>query len=79
LSLAGLHAAPGGTEVLHGIDLTVGRGELLVVLGPSGAGKTTLLRVVAGLEPPTAGTVRIAGRDVTRLRPGRRNVSMVFQ
>jgi ABC-type sugar transport system ATPase subunit len=79
LSVAGLHAAPGGTEVLHGVDLAVGRGELLVVLGPSGAGKTTLLRVVAGLEPATAGRVRIAGRDVTRLRPGRRNVSMVFQ
>jgi ABC-type sugar transport system ATPase subunit len=52
---------------------------LLVVLGPSGAGKSTLLRVVAGLEPSTGGRVLIAGRDVTRLRPGRRNVSMVFQ
>jgi ABC-type sugar transport system ATPase subunit len=79
LSLVGLHAAPAGTEVLHGVELTVARGELLVVLGPSGAGKTTLLRVIAGLEPPTAGKVHIAGRDVTRLRPGRRNVSMVFQ
>jgi multiple sugar transport system ATP-binding protein len=79
LALEGLRAAPGGTQVLHGIDLTVARGELLVVLGPSGAGKSTLLRVVAGLEPATAGRVLIAGRDVTRLRPGRRNVSMVFQ
>ena len=65
--------------MLRGVDLTVGRGELLVVLGPSGAGKSTLLRVVAGLQPATAGRVVIAGRDVTRLRPGRRNVSMVFQ
>lgn len=79
LVLAGLHAAHGDTEVLHGIDLRVARGELLVVLGPSGAGKSTLLRVVAGLEPATAGRVMIAGRDVTSLRPGRRNVSMVFQ
>jgi ABC-type sugar transport system ATPase subunit len=79
LQLSGVHAAHGGDEVLHGIDLSVARGELLVVLGPSGAGKSTLLRVVAGLEPATRGRVAIAGRDVTGLRPGRRNVSMVFQ
>jgi ABC-type sugar transport system ATPase subunit len=79
LRLEGVHAARGGRAVLHGLDLSVPRGELLVVLGPSGAGKSTLLRVIAGLEPATAGRVFIAGRDVTRLRPGRRNVSMVFQ
>jgi ABC-type sugar transport system ATPase subunit len=79
LVLRDVHSVRGRSEVLHGIDLTVARGELLVVLGPSGAGKTTLLRVVAGLEPATSGQVFIAGRDVTRLRPGRRNVSMVFQ
>jgi ABC-type sugar transport system ATPase subunit len=79
LRLEGVHASRGGREVLHGIDLSVARGEMLVVLGPSGAGKSTLLRVIAGLEPATAGRVFIAGRDVTRLRPGRRNVSMVFQ
>jgi ABC-type sugar transport system ATPase subunit len=73
--LDGVRAAHG----LHGVDLQVARGELLVVLGPSGAGKSTLLRVIAGLEPATHGRVLIAGRDVTRLRPGRRNVSMVFQ
>nr|WP_205809440.1 ABC transporter ATP-binding protein [Micromonospora sp. HNM0581] len=64
---------------MHEVDLNVRRGELLVVLGPSGAGKSTVLRVVAGLEPVTAGRVRIADRDVTDERPGRRNVSMVFQ
>jgi ABC-type sugar transport system ATPase subunit len=79
LLLDGVRARFGSTEVLHGIDLRVAPGELLVVLGPSGAGKSTLLRVVAGLEPATHGRVVIAGRDVTRLRPGRRNVSMVFQ
>jgi ABC-type sugar transport system ATPase subunit len=79
LELAGVHAAHGPVEVLRGIDLTVARGELLVVLGPSGAGKSTLLRVIAGLQPAARGRVRIAGRDVTALRPGRRNVSMVFQ
>jgi ABC-type sugar transport system ATPase subunit len=79
LELQGVYAARGGRDVLHGIDLAVVRGELLVVLGPSGAGKTTLLRVIAGLEPASRGRVLIAGRDVTRLRPGQRNVSMVFQ
>ena len=79
LALEGVRAAYGDREVLCGIDLSVPPGELLVVLGPSGAGKSTLLRVVAGLEPATAGTVRLAGRDITQLRPGRRNVSMVFQ
>ena len=79
LTLDGVSAAYGRTPVLRGLDLTVARGELLVVLGPSGAGKSTVLRVVAGLEPVTAGRVHIAGRDVTTARPGLRNVSMVFQ
>ncbi|TCC00215.1 ABC transporter ATP-binding protein [Micromonospora zingiberis] len=79
LILDGVSAAYRDTTVLHEVDLTVARGELLVVLGPSGAGKSTVLRVVAGLEPVTAGRVLIAGRDVTDLRPGLRNVSMVFQ
>ncbi|MGW4500412.1 ABC transporter ATP-binding protein [Micromonospora sp. NPDC004336] len=79
LALAGVSAAYRGSTVLHEVDLTVARGELLVVLGPSGAGKSTVLRVVAGLEPVTAGRIRIAGRDVTAERPGRRDVSMVFQ
>ncbi len=55
LHLEGVRAGYAGHEVLHGIDLTVAAGELLVVLGPSGSGKSTLLRVVAGLEPATAG------------------------
>jgi ABC-type sugar transport system ATPase subunit len=79
LVLDGVRVAHGGTEVLHGVDLAVAGDELLVVLGPSGAGKSTLLRAVAGLQPVTAGSVAIGGRDVTRMRPGRRNVAMVFQ
>jgi len=79
LELVDVRSAHGRTEVLHGIDLQVAPGELLVVLGPSGAGKSTLLRVIAGLESPVGGRVLIGGRDVTGLRPGLRNVSMVFQ
>ena len=54
-------------------------GELLVVLGPSGCGKSTVLRLIAGLEAPSSGQIRIGERDVTELAPGSRNVSMVFQ
>ncbi|MDI6098775.1 ABC transporter ATP-binding protein [Actinoplanes sp. NEAU-A12] len=79
LKLSGVSAAYRDTPVLHHLDLEVNQGELLVVLGPSGAGKSTLLRVVAGLQAATTGRVLIGGRDVTALRPGRRNVSMVFQ
>ncbi|MGH3716391.1 MAG: ABC transporter ATP-binding protein [Micromonosporaceae bacterium] len=66
-------------QALDGVDLEVADGELLVVVGPSGSGKSTLLRAVAGLETLDAGTVSVAGRDVTRLPPGRRDVALVFQ
>jgi ABC-type sugar transport system ATPase subunit len=79
LRLEGVRVTHGETDVLHGVDLSVAVGELLVVLGPSGAGKSTVLRAVAGLQPVSAGRVLIGGRDVTQLRPGRRNVAMVFQ
>lgn len=58
-------------EVLHGIDLTVARGEMVSIVGPSGSGKTTLLACLAGLEPPSAGTITIAGHDLGRLSPSR--------
>ena len=61
------------------VDLLVREGEFLVFLGPSGSGKTTLLRMIAGLEEPTRGEVRIGGRDVTRLAPRDRGIAMVFQ
>jgi len=69
----------GGVPALRGLDLEVGDGELLVLVGPSGSGKSTALRIVAGLEEPTAGTIRIGSRDVTRLPPASRDVAMVFQ
>ncbi len=68
-----------GTPVLRGIDLTVAEGEFCVLVGPSGCGKSTLLRSLAGLEELDAGTVSIAGRDVTNLPPRDRDIAMVFQ
>jgi len=70
---------PGGFAALHPLELTIPAGELLVVLGPSGSGKTTILRLIAGLEPPSSGSVWIGGRDVTGLPPHLRDVAMVFQ
>jgi hypothetical protein len=57
----------------------VEKGKLVCFLGPSGCGKTTLLRVIAGLEVQDAGRIEIAGRDVTRLPPARRDFGIVFQ
>lgn len=68
-----------GTEALGGVDLDVGDGELMAVVGVSGSGKTTLLRVIAGLDPVASGSVLMDGRDVTDLDPGSRDVAMVFQ
>ncbi|WP_182904893.1 sulfate/molybdate ABC transporter ATP-binding protein [Microbispora sp. H13382] len=69
----------GATPVLHDVSLDVAAGSLTALLGPSGGGKSTLLRVIAGLERPDTGTVRISGVDATRLSPQRRNVGFVFQ
>ncbi|TQS20486.1 sulfate/molybdate ABC transporter ATP-binding protein [Microbispora sp. KK1-11] len=69
----------GTTPVLHDVSLDVAAGSLTALLGPSGGGKSTLLRVIAGLERPDTGTVRISGVDATRLSPQRRNVGFVFQ
>ncbi|HXF74235.1 MAG TPA: ABC transporter ATP-binding protein [Actinomycetota bacterium] len=64
LEVRGLRAAYGETPVLHGVDLDVAEGELVVVIGPNGHGKTTLLRAVSGLLPPTAGSVTFAGERI---------------
>jgi putative ABC transport system ATP-binding protein len=55
------------TRVLHGVDLVVGHGELVGIVGPSGSGKSTLLHIIGTLDRPTSGDVRIAGYDVARL------------
>ncbi|MBB4301064.1 multiple sugar transport system ATP-binding protein [Rhodobium orientis] len=69
----------GAVEVLKGIDLTVEPHEFAVLLGPSGCGKSTTLRMLAGLEPATAGEIWIGERNVTNLEPRERDIAMVFQ
>jgi multiple sugar transport system ATP-binding protein len=68
-----------GTKAVTGFDLAVADGEFVVFVGPSGCGKTTALRMIAGLEPITDGTVRIAGEVVNTLPPKDRDLAMVFQ
>ncbi len=65
--------------MLRGVDLVVPEGGFAVLVGSSGCGKSTLLRSLAGLETVDAGTIRLAGRDVTKLAPRERDVAMVFQ
>ncbi|MFJ4982738.1 ABC transporter ATP-binding protein [Streptomyces sp. NPDC088732] len=77
--LRGLDKSFGPVHAVDTIDLEIGDGEFFSMLGPSGSGKTTVLRMVAGFETPTAGTVELAGRDVTRLAPFERDVNTVFQ
>ncbi len=79
LNLSAVTKSFGATTVLHGIDLNVADGEMIVIVGASGCGKSTLLRIVAGLETPTTGHVAIGGREVTRLEPADRDIAMVFQ
>jgi putative ABC transport system ATP-binding protein len=76
---------PGPLEVLHGIDLVIGHGELAVIVGPSGSGKSTLLHLMGTLDRPTSGVVRLDGVDVAGLRDGQlsavraRRIGFVFQ
>jgi multiple sugar transport system ATP-binding protein len=70
---------PGGVVAVNELSLEVEPGEFLVLVGPSGCGKTTALRMVAGLEPVTAGRIRINDKVVTKLPPRDRDIAMVFQ
>ena len=79
LSLRGIKKRFGDTQVLHGIDLEVADGEMIVIVGASGCGKSTLLRIVSGLESASEGQILIGGRDVTALEPAERDIAMVFQ
>ncbi|MFK3979569.1 amino acid ABC transporter ATP-binding protein [Micromonospora sp. NPDC050397] len=83
VELRGVRKSFGDLEVLRGIDLTVSRGEVVAVVGPSGGGKSTLLRCVNLLEPVTAGQVLLESEDLTApgvdLNRVRRRIGMVFQ
>ncbi|MBU2670253.1 amino acid ABC transporter ATP-binding protein [Actinoplanes bogorensis] len=83
IEIDGLHKSFGPLEVLRGIDLSVETGEVVCVIGPSGSGKSTLLRCVNLLEEPSAGTIRVAGVEVTDpdcdIDAVRRGIGMVFQ
>ena len=66
-------------RAVDSVDLDVADGELLVLVGPSGSGKTTLLRLIAGLDQPAAGRIRLGGKDMAGVPPHERNVALVFQ
>ncbi len=72
LEVRGLVAGYGPIEALHGVDVALGRGQLVALVGANGAGKTTLLRTISGLVRARAGIVRLAGEDVTHAPPDRR-------
>jgi branched-chain amino acid transport system ATP-binding protein len=81
LEVTGLHAGYGQIEVLHGLDFTVGEGEIVVILGANGAGKTTTMRTISGLIE-SRGTISFGGRQLNRLKPDavvRAGVSQVPQ
>ena len=79
VALSGVTKRFGGHTAVDAMNLRIGDGEFLVLLGPTGAGKTTTLRLVAGLERADAGSVSIGGADVTRAAPAERDVTLVFQ
>ena len=79
LELASIVKSFDKTTILHGIDLSVKDGEFVVFVGPSGCGKSTLLRVIAGLESPTSGEIRIDGQNVNAVSAAHRGCAMVFQ
>lgn len=69
----------GGVKAIHGVDLNIHDGEMLVLVGPSGCGKSTLLRMIAGLEKISAGTLFIDDVPMNTVEPGDRDIAMVFQ
>ncbi len=71
LELRGVHAGYGEVEVLKGVDLDVGPGELVALVGANGAGKSTLLKCISHLVPATAGTIRLGGRSIAGIPPAR--------
>lgn len=84
ISLRDLRVRYGDTEILHGVEFDVKRGETLVILGGSGSGKSTLLRTLVGLEHPSSGQIWIKGKDIAAISPAeldeiRKGIGMSFQ
>ncbi|SLN11105.1 ABC transporter ATP-binding protein [Oceanibacterium hippocampi] len=79
LALEGVTKRFGTVTAVADVSLAIPGGSFVCFLGPSGCGKTTLLRLIAGLETPSRGRVRLDGQDLTGLPPHRRNIGMVFQ
>ena len=79
LTLQSLTKVFGDFAAVRDVDLSVAKGEFVSLLGPSGCGKTTTLQMIAGLVEPTRGTITLDGRDITREKPSRRGLGIVFQ
>ena len=79
VDIRGVRKAFGPVAVIHGVDVSIGDEEFVVLVGPSGCGKSTLLRMIAGLEQITSGEIAIGGRVVNNLPPKERDIAMVFQ
>jgi len=79
LDLINVQKSFGPVKILHDISIGLKDGEFLVLVGPSGCGKSTLMNIIAGLEEPTGGHLKLDQRDITNVGPADRNISMVFQ
>ena len=79
LELKDIRKSFGEVDVIHGIDLEIEEGEFVVFVGPSGCGKSTLLRLIAGLDDPTSGDIKLQGKRVNNVPASERGLSMVFQ
>jgi iron complex transport system ATP-binding protein len=78
IALDGVALDIGGRRLLEGVDARVASGELLALVGPNGVGKTTLLRAIAGLHPPSAGTISVDGNEIGALAPAQRALRVGF-
>ena len=79
LTLSRVTKAYGAVQAVRGIDLAIDKGEFVAIMGPSGCGKTTTLRMIAGLETPTSGEIRLRGRLMNDVKPWERDTPLVWQ